>query len=380
MQKRDYYDALGLEKGASIDEVKLAYKRLAKKYHPDISKEPDAEERFKEILEAYQVLSDPQKKENYDRFGHAFEGFHGFQGFRGFDARNFEFDFGELFNSFGSMFGGSFGEAFREAFGGRKAPEKGANIRYDLSISFEEAAFGTEKEISFERVEPCRACNAAGGFGQKSCPACNGHGILRQERRTPFGIFATQSACPRCGGNGKVLEKQCSKCGGKTTVKVQKRLKVKIPRGIDTGNHLRLQGQGNAGKGGGASGDLFVVVFVEPHEVFKRSGADVYAEVPISFSEAVLGAKIGAPTLEGEATITIPPGTQTGTIFRLHGKGIRELGSSKRGDEYVKVVVQTPKKTSGRYRKLVAELAKEEGLAQERKTFFQRLGERFNKS
>ena len=378
MGKIDYYKVLGLEKGASVEEVKRAYKRLAKKYHPDISKEQDAEAKFKEVLEAYQTLSDPQKKANYDRFGHAAEGFQGFQGFRGFNARDFEFDIGDLFNGFGGAFGGNFGDAFRGAFGQKS--RNGSSIRYDINISFEDAAFGTEREISIERTDSCSKCNGAGGEGKTTCQICQGRGVIRQERRTPFGIFATQSSCHNCSGEGTVVEKICKKCNGKGIAKVKKKIKVKIPEGIASGNHLRLQGQGNAGRKGGQAGDLFVVVFVEPHKIFKRDGIDIYAEIPISFAEATLGTKLDVPTLKGKATIRVPAGTQSGTIFRLKEKGIKDIEGTGRGDEYIKAIVQIPTRMTRKQRELIEALAEEDGMKKERKSFFQKLGERFNKT
>ncbi|MDP6670615.1 MAG: molecular chaperone DnaJ [archaeon] len=378
MGKKDYYAVLGLKKGASVAEVKGAYKRLAKKYHPDISKEQDAEAKFKEVLEAYQTLSDAQKKANYDRFGHAAQGFQGFQGFRGFNARDFEFDLGDLFNGFGGMFGGNVGNAFRDAFGQKN--RRGSNIRHDINIKFEEAAFGTEKEITIERDDSCPKCSGAGGEGKKTCQICQGRGVIRQERRTPFGVFATQSNCHDCGGEGHTVENVCKKCDGKGITKVKKKITVKIPGGIASGNHLRLQGRGNAGRKGGHAGDLFIVVFVEPHKIFKRDGIDIYAEIPISFSEASLGTKLDVPTMKGKATIKVPAGTQSGTIFRLKDKGIKELGGSGRGDEYIKTIVQVPKKMNKKQRELIEALAEEDGLKKERKSFFQKLGERFNKT
>ncbi len=369
--KRDYYEILGLSKGASIDEVKRAYKKLAKKYHPDISKEDNAEDKFKEVLEAYQGLSDPQKKANYDRFGHAAEGFQGFQGFRGANARDFEFDMNDLFNNLGS-----FGDMFRGAFG-QGGPRTGASIRHDLNISFEEAAFGTEKEITIPRIEKCGKCDGFGGEGSKRCTRCNGARVIRREQRTPFGTFVTQTQCPECKGKGTVVEKVCKKCSGKGIDRVKKKINVKIPAGIDSGNHLRLAKMGNAGKDGGGYGDLYVVVFVDEHEVFKRDGADIYAEIPISFSEAVLGTKIDVPTLRGEGTIKIPGGTQTGTIFRLKDKGIKDLSTGRTGDEYVKVIVQVPKKVSKKERDLIEGLAEEDSLKKERKGFFERIAKKF---
>jgi len=372
-EKSDYYEVLGLKKGASVDEVKASYKKLAKKYHPDLNKEAGAEEKFKEILEAYQVLSDPQKKQNYDQYGHAAEGFQGFQGFRGFNTRDFDFDFSDVFESFGGM-----GEMFRDAFGGsRSGPRRGANLRIDLSIRFEEAAFGTTKTVLLTRIEECKKCKGKGGFGEETCSHCKGAGILRQTRRTAFGMFSSQTTCPYCKGAGKVVENTCKKCGGKGREKAKREIKVKIPAGIDNGNHLRLGGEGNAGTRGGESGDLFVVVFVEPHEVFKRDGADLYAEIPISFAEAALGTKLDVPTLKEKETINVPASTQTGTIFRLRGKGIKKLDHSGFGDEYVKVIVQTPKKISKKHKGLLEQLAKEEKLSKERKSFFERVKKRF---
>ncbi|MBN2067683.1 MAG: molecular chaperone DnaJ [Candidatus Diapherotrites archaeon] len=375
-EKRDYYDVLGLKKGASTDEVKSAYKELAKKYHPDLNREAGAEEKFKELLEAYQVLSDPEKKANYDQYGHAAEGFQGFQGFRGAGARGFDFDFGDIFENMGGFGEFGFGDIFREAFGGRgtrAAPSAGSNLRIDLNISFEEAAFGTEKTVHVERVETCDACKGKGGSGEETCSQCKGHGVITQSRRTMFGIFSTQSTCGKCGGTGKVWKNICKACNGKGRVKVKKEIKVKIPAGIDSGNHLRLHGQGNGGSRGGRAGDLFVMIFVEPHEIFKRDGSDIYAEVPISFAEAALGTKLDVPTLKGEATINVPSGTQTGTIFRLRGKGIKEVEGSGFGDEYVKVIVETPKKMSARERALFESLASEEKMGKERNGFFGRL-------
>jgi len=379
-EKQDYYDVLGLKKGASVDEVKSAYKKLAKKYHPDLNKDSGAEEKFKELLEAYQVLSDSQKKANYDQFGHAAEGFQGFQGFRGFGTRGFDFDFGDIFGG-GAGFGGMGGiEDLLRAFGGgsqRQGPSRGANLRIDLNLSFEEAVFGTEKTVVLTRVEECKKCKGKGGSGEETCTQCHGSGILRQTRRTAFGMFSTQTTCPKCNGEGKTVKNVCRECQGKGREKARKEIKVKIPAGIDSGNHLRLRSQGNAGFRSGAAGDLFVVVFVEQHEVFKRDGSDIFAEVPISFAEAGLGTKLDVPTLKEEAVIKIPSGTQTGTIFRLKGKGIKRLNESGFGDEYVKVIVQTPKKTSKKQKQLLKSLAREEKLGKERKSFFQRVKKKF---
>ncbi len=379
-EKQDYYDILGLNKGASVNEVKAAYKKLAKKYHPDLNKDAGAENKFKELLEAYQVLSDPQKKSNYDQFGHAAEGFQGFQGFRGFGGtRGFDFDFGDIFGGSG---GGSFGgidEILRQAFGGRaRGPARGANLRIDVNLSFEEAVFGTEKTVHITRIEECKTCKGKGGSGEESCSQCHGKGVFIQTKRTPFGVFQTQSTCPKCAGSGKTLKNVCKKCDGRGRKKARKEIRVKIPAGINSGNHLRMHGEGNAGMRGGPDGDLFVVAFVEDDEVFKRDGFDLYAEMPISFAEAAMGTNLEAPILKGEAVIKIPAGTQTGTIFRLKGKGVKKLGESSHGDEYVKVIVQTPKKMSKKQKTLFEEIAKEEGLQKERRGFFERLKKKFD--
>lgn len=377
--KNDYYEILGLKKGADVDEVKRAYKKLAKKYHPDISKDENAEEKFKEVLEAYQVLSDPQKKQNYDQFGHASEGFQGFQGSRGFSGgRGFEFDFGDIFGGNFSGFGG-IDDILRQAFGQKagNSPSSGANLRVDLNLSFEEAVFGTEKTVTVNRIEQCMECKGKGGSGEEKCAECNGLGVVIQTRRTPFGMFQTQGTCQRCRGQGRVLKHVCKNCEGKGRVKVKKSIKVKIPEGIDSGNHLRLHGEGNAGIRGGADGDLFVVIFVEPNDIFKRDGFDIYAEMPISFAEAALGTKIDIPTLKGEAVLNIPQGTQTGTIFRLKGKGIKRLNETGVGDEYVKVIVQTPEKIGKKQKELFEELAKEDKVKKERKDFFSKIKKHF---
>lgn len=379
MTKKDYYNILGVSRDASEDDIKAAYKRLAKKYHPDVSKEPGAEEKFKEILEAYNVLSDRQRRQNYDAFGDAAERFAGFRGFEGFGT-GMEFDFEDLFNGF-SGFGsfGGLGDLFRE-FSRRRGPQRGANIRYDLNLSFEEAVFGTKKEIEVERFEKCNVCNGSGtkkGTGRVKCDVCNGRGMETKTRKTIFGIFSTSTTCRKCNGSGEVIKEKCQKCNGAGRMRVRRKIKVKIPAGVNTGNHLRLHGEGGAGEEGAEPGDLFVVIFVEPHEIFKRDGKDIFAEIPLSFSEAALGAEVEVPTLKGSAKLKIPRGTQTNTVFRLKGKGVTELGSSAVGDEYIKVIVKTPDKLSRKQKELFEALAKEEGLKRERKGFFDRIKKHF---
>ncbi|MBN1941024.1 MAG: molecular chaperone DnaJ [Candidatus Diapherotrites archaeon] len=373
-QKKDYYETLGLKKEASPEEIKRAYKELAKKYHPDLNKEPGAEEKFKEILESYQILSDPQKKANYDQFGHSFEGFQGFQGFRGFNSRDFEFDFEDLFRNIGGFgtFSG-FGDLFGNTFGQRAKREnaRGANIRIDLSITFEEAAFGTKKEIKFKRLEKCKACKGTGAEDAKleTCDNCSGKGVTIQTRRMPFGVFQTQSTCPKCSGTGKTAKKTCSKCKGKAVAEVKKELEVKIPAGINTGNHMRFAGMGHEGKAG--FGDLFILIFVEEHELFRRDNYDVFSEIPISFSEAALGTEMDVPTVHGKVSLKIPAGTQTGTIFRIKGKGIKYIDERGKGDQFVKVIIETPKNLSKKQRQLLEEMQNEESLGKKRKGFFE---------
>ena len=367
---KDYYEVLGLKKGAAIEEVKRAYKELAKKYHPDVSKEHDAEKRFKEIVEAYSVLSDPEKKQNYDNYGEAYKGF---EGYTGADfGRGVDIDFEDIFNQFagfGDMFGGRSG-----ARGGARRERKdyGSNVKLSISITFEEAAFGATKDLSYDRIERCAKCSGTGAEGEmKDCPACGGKGVEIRQQRTPFGVFQSQSICRNCKGKGRVAEKQCGECGGNGFITKKARLSVKIPAGIDTGNHLRMQGKGHEGTHG--AGDLFVVVFVEKHEIFKRDEADIYCEIPISFAEAALGAQVDVPTLTGKASLKIPSGTQTGTIFKMKGKGIQKLNSESTGDEFVKVIVETPKKLSKKQKELLERLEKEEQLAKKRKTFFEKI-------
>ncbi len=358
-EKKDYYEVLGINKNASEQEIKTAYKKLAKKYHPDISKEENAEEKFKEVLEAYSVLKDPQKRKNYDQFGHAAEGFQGFkgfgEGFSGFDFSGAGFDFEDIFDSFG----------FGDIFGSRKrrGPKKGVDLRVDLSIGFKEAAFGTEKEIEIERLEECSKCNGTGSEkkdGLITCPECRGTGYETRNQRTPFGTFSTKTTCRRCRGEGKTIKNPCSECNGTGRKRKNRKIKVEIPEGMQNGAYLRLKGEGNAGERGAGNGDLYVVVFVEPHDFFRRDKTDIYGEVPITFATAALGGKIEVPTLKGKAELKIPEGTQTGTIFRLKGKGIKDIEQGGYGDEYIKVIVRTPKKMTKKQKELFEELSEEE--------------------
>lgn len=374
-EKRDYYDVLGIPKTASADEIKAAYKRLAKQFHPDVSTEAKAKEKFQEVLEAYTVLNDPKKRANYDEFGHAAEGFSGQDGFRGFEGfSGANFDFSDLFENMGGFEG--FG-SFADIFGGQNRKSRdssGENLRVDISIPFEEAVRGATKEIDIERVEPCAHCHGSGAekgaAGKKTCPACKGRGFVQHARQTPFGFFSTQSTCAHCGGQGEVIETPCRHCAGKGRVRQERKIKVTIPAGIETGMHLRLQGQGNAGKGKGHAGDLFVVVMVEKHPFFRRDGADILVEAPLSFSQAALGADIDVPTLDGKAVLKIPAGTQTDTVFRMKEKGVKDLKTGRTGEQFVKVKIVTPTKLSKKEKELLEEMRKLNPGTKKQKGFF----------
>jgi molecular chaperone DnaJ len=349
--KRDYYEILGVSKDATEAEIKKAYRKLAMQYHPDKNKAPDAEEKFKEISEAYAVLSDAEKRAQYDKFGHA-----GIDGrysqediFRGADFRGFE-DLGDILSSiFGSGFGGGFGGFSSDIFGGgrsrRSAPMRGSDLRYDLSISLEEAAKGVETTINVPRAENCEACGGTGakaGTNPITCPTCHGTGQITSARNTPFGRFMSTTICSTCHGDGRIIETPCPACKGTGKVKKVKKLSVKLPKGADNGLRLKIRGEGEAGSPGAPAGDLYVMVHVQPHETFDRVGDDILYELPISFVQAALGDEVVVPTLYGNVKMSIKPGTQTHSVLRLKGKGMPHLHGSGEGDQLVKVIVQTP--------------------------------------
>lgn len=344
-QKRDYYEVLGVGKTASDEELKKAYRRLAKESHPDLNPgDKAAEGKFKELNEAYEVLSDKGKRAKYDQFGHAGvdpsfnPGGGGFGGFGGFTDVG-DIDLGDLFGSFFGGFGGGGGG------GRRNGPQKGETLRANVSISFEEAAFGCEKEINLNRTEQCDVCKGSGcesGTTPEICPDCHGSGTVRIQRGGGGFSFATTAACTRCRGTGKIIHQPCKACGGAGETRKQKKLTINIPAGIDNGQAVSLRGQGGAGKNGGGAGDLLVGVSVRPHELFRREGTSVYMEQPVSFLKAALGADLELPTLDGKVKWSLPEGTQTGTTFRLKGKGIPGLNGRGRGDEYVTIKVAVP--------------------------------------
>ena len=371
-QKRDYYEVLGITKGASEDEIKKAYKKMARKYHPDLNPgDKEAEEKFKEVNEAYEVLSDPDKKARYDQYGHAGVDPNFGAGGAGFDG---SFDFGDLGDIFGSFFGGGFG-------GGRRtnpnAPQRGESIRMSLAISFEEAAFGCEKEVTVDRMEQCGACHGSGcapGTSPEVCPDCHGSGQVQVRRQTPMGVFASTSPCSKCGGTGKIIHQPCSDCHGQGRVRKRRAIKVNIPAGIDDGQTISLRGQGHAGKNGGPNGDLLITIMVQPHEIFRREGTSVFCEAPITFAQAVLGGTLEIPTIDGKVKYDIPEGTQTGSVFRLRGKGIPSLNGRGRGDQYVTVNIETPKNLNKEQKEALKKFSDllGEGNYEKRKGFFKK--------
>ena len=355
--KRDYYEVLGVGKQATSDEIKKAYRVLAKKYHPDMNPgDKEAEVKFKEANEAYEVLSDAEKRQKYDQYGHAAfdpsmgggSGFGGFGG--GFGA---DFDFGDIFSSF---FGGGGSSRSRA-----NMPQDGEDIATSVTISFEEAVFGCKKEISFQRVEACSDCSGSGaekGTKAESCQTCRGTGRVTVQQQTMLGYMQTQRACQDCRGTGKIIKNPCKNCNGKGFVKINKKLDVTIPAGIDSMQRIILRGQGSAGRNGGAAGDLIIEVRVRADKVFTRDGSNVYCEIPISFSEAALGAEIDIPILGGGTEkYHIPEGTQTGTSFTLKGKGIPSVNTKRKGDLIVTVVVETPKNLTAEQKKLIQEFS-----------------------
>jgi molecular chaperone DnaJ len=370
--KRDYYEVLGLAKGASPEEIKKAYRQMARKYHPDVNKEPDAEDRFKEVNEAYEILSDEQKRTMYDRFGHAgvggAGGFGGFQDFGGFR---------DPFEIFEEVFGGlgGFGRSRRQ----RGGPRRGADLRYEMTLEFEEAVFGLEKEIEVPRQETCNTCNGSGvepGTSPIRCPECNGTGEIRRQT----GFFINIGTCPRCQGRGEIITSPCRECRGQGRIVKTRRLSVRVPAGVDNGTQIRLSGEGESGTMGGPPGNLYVVIRVKPHVYFRRNEDTIHLELAINITQAALGDEVEVPTLDGKEMMTIPAGTQTGDTIRLRGKGVPRLrrdGSNMgRGDQIVTLQVRTPTNLTKEQRHLLLELGKtldREVIPQREKSFFDRI-------
>ncbi|MGM0577071.1 MAG: molecular chaperone DnaJ [Myxococcota bacterium] len=346
--KVDYYEALGVSRDADAREVKRAYRKMALKYHPDRNHgDTEAEERFKECSEAYQVLSDPDKRRIYDQFGH--EGLSG-SGYGGFTG-----GFEDIFSQFGDIFGDIFGGG-----GARRRARRGADMRYDLELDFEEAAFGTKKDLSFRRREICDTCEGSGakpGTSPTTCSGCQGSGRVTRQQ----GFFMVQTTCPVCRGDGRIIESRCEGCGGQGMAAVERDVSVSIPPGVDDGVRMRVGGEGEPAPGGAARGDLYVFIHVRPHDVFQRDGADVYMDLDMSYTQAALGDEVTVPTLHGDETVKIPSGTQPGSVLRLRGKGIPRLRGRGKGDQFVTLNLQVPEKLSRSQKKLVKEL-RSEGL------------------
>jgi molecular chaperone DnaJ len=360
--KRDYYEVLGVARGASEEDIKKAFRRLARQYHPDVNKEKGAEERFKEINEAYEVLGDAQKRQAYDRFGHA-----GVGAGAGAGANPFE---GFGFGNFNDLFEQLFATATGTAGGTRRAgAQRGADLKYELTLSFEEAVRGTQKDIEIPRWETCPNCRGNGaqpGTSTARCPNCQGTGEIRRVQQSIFGQFVNVMVCDRCRGEGRVITTPCERCHGQGRVRNVRRVTVNIPAGVDDGINVRVTGEGEAPPRGGTPGNLYVALSVKPHEYFKRQGTDIVYELPISFADATLGAEVEVPTLDGKEVLKINPGTQSGRVFRLKGKGVPVVHSSARGDELVTVKVVTPQHLTPRQKELLKEFAEIEHQLNER--------------
>ncbi len=355
--KRDYYEVLGVSKNATEDEIKRSFRKLAKQYHPDVNKEPGAEEKFKEIGEAYAILSDPEKRRQYDQFGHAAfdpNAGGGFGGFSGFSTDDID-----LSSIFGDLFGGAFGGF--GGFGGRSnrknRPVKGQDSLIRMNLTFEEAVFGCEKSLKLDLDEKCDKCDGKGGFDESTCSTCGGRGRVVQQQQTMFGVFQSESTCPDCNGTGKTFKTTCSACRGKGHITKNKEIVVKVPEGVDTGNKIRISGKGSAGYNGGPNGDIYIEFNVKDHPIFERDEEDIYFELPLTITEAALGCKKEIPTIYGNVILEIKEGTQNGTKLKLRGKGIKVPNSLKKGDMFVVTKIIIPTKLDRNQKKLFKELA-----------------------
>ena len=379
--KRDYYEVLGVSKGASDDELKKAYRKMAKQYHPDLNpNNKEAEGKFKEVNEAYEVLSDSDKKSRYDQFGHAGVdpsygggaggGFGGFGGGGGFG------DMGDIFESF---FGGGFGGSSRSNPNG---PRRGADIRANIIIDFMDACKGKRAEVRVNKMEKCSDCNGSGaksGTTASTCTECNGQGVVKVGQRTPFGVISQTKSCPRCGGKGKIITSPCAKCSGNGRVRVASTKEIDIPAGIDDGQTMQVRGGGDVGTNGGPSGDLNITVTVRPDPIFERDGYNIHTEIPITYTQATLGDEIVVPTIDGKVKYNVPEGTQTGTVFRLRSKGVKKLNRSDRGDQYVRVNVEIPSNLSKKQKELLKsfEASLNDKNYEKRKSFFDKIKDSF---
>lgn len=356
MTQRDYYEILGVQKNATPDELKSAFRRLARQYHPDVNKASDSEERFKEINEAYAVLSDEEKRSVYDRYGHA-----GVKGMGG--APDFSTDFGNFTDIFEEFFGGlgGFGRTSQRS---RNAPRRGADLQYKVELSFEEAIFGVDKEIEIAREEVCSTCHGTGaepGTSPQRCPTCGGSGEVRQVRQTLLGSMVQVLTCPNCNGRGEIINTPCHTCGGRGQERVTRKKTVTIPAGVDSGNQIRLSGEGQPGMNGGPTGNLYLVVDVKPHKYFHRKGNDILLELNVNVAQAALGADVEVPTVDGADRLKIPAGSQPGKVLRLHNRGVPYLRGSGRGDQLVMLNVEIPKHLTAEQRQLFEQLAKSLG-------------------
>jgi molecular chaperone DnaJ len=372
MSKRDYYEVLGVSKSATKDELKKAYRKLSKQFHPDINKEPGADEKFKEVKEAYEVLSDDQKRSHYDQFGHVDPN----QGFGGGDFGGGFGGFEDIFNSF---FGGGGGGRRRDP----NAPRQGADLQYTMTLKFEEAVFGKETDIEIPREETCDTCDGSGakpGTKVETCNHCHGSGQLNVEQNTPFGRIVNRRVCHYCNGTGKEIKERCTTCSGSGKVTRRNKIHVKIPAGVDDGQQLRVAGKGEAGINGGPSGDLYIVFHIRSHEFFERDGDDIYCEMPITFVQAALGDEVEVPTLHGKVKLKVPAGTQTGTKFRLKGKGVPNVRGYGTGDQHVLVRIVTPTKLSEKQKQILRDFAEVSGqlpLGEQEESFFSKVKRAF---
>lgn len=371
---RDYYEILGVNKDASPDEIKRAYRSLAKKYHPDLNPDnKEAEQKFKEANAAYEILSDPEKRANYDRFGHA--GVDPQAGSGGFGG------FSDIFDDIFDIFGGGFGSSYSGSR--RKGPTRGSDLRYNLNIDFRDAVFGIEKEIQIRKTENCSTCSGTGakkGTEKETCSNCNGKGEVRYAQQTPFGQFVRVGTCDKCGGTGEVIKEKCNVCNGTGKEVKDKKIKVKVPAGVDNDSVISIRGEGEPGNLGGPPGDLYIYISVKEDPVFIRDRNDLFLNIPISFTQATLGAKIQVPTLEGIEKFNIPEGTQTGTQFKLKNKGVPNLRGVGRGDLYFTVDVKIPTNLTDKQKQLLLQFAEESGedLKEHKKGFFEKVKDAFN--